>query len=249
MPEAAAARGVGPQLSGDALTLDLGRLRCAKIAETSRDGAAVGKLAGWAAGVEVFKVRDVLYAPEFGLPVCDDGFVPEEAINYGSHLDVRLGRAVDDGQSRADGPLLPLANLDRSHHEVCILGNIYSKNFGHWMEELLKVVLLEEFGFDGHYVFPTWYPRFAHEALALLGIEPDRILLVDRPVVYKAGFFTTTISHFRAHRFPAVIRRLRDHLYEAAGTGLGPSKRGMSRLMLKSGNRRCWPECYAAFAV
>ncbi|MBM3562388.1 MAG: DUF2283 domain-containing protein [Alphaproteobacteria bacterium] len=24
---------------------------------------------------------------------------------------------------------------------------------------------------------------------------------------------------------------------------------GMSRLMLKSGNRRCWPECYAAFAV
>jgi len=27
------------------------------------------------------------------------------------------------------------------------------------------------------------------------------------------------------------------------------SNRGMSRLMLKSGNRRCWPECYAAFAV
>ncbi|MBM3578825.1 MAG: hypothetical protein FJX40_14520 [Alphaproteobacteria bacterium] len=28
-----------------------------------------------------------------------------------------------------------------------------------------------------------------------------------------------------------------------------PNESGMSRLMLKSGNRRCWPECYAAFAV
>jgi len=28
-----------------------------------------------------------------------------------------------------------------------------------------------------------------------------------------------------------------------------PYSEGMSRLMLKSGNRRCWPECYAAFAV
>ena len=154
MPEVLTAKGADPQLSGNAPALDLGRLRCAKIAEASRDRAPVGKLAGWAAGIEVFKVRDVLYAPEYGLAVCD-GFVPEEAINYGSHLDVRLGRASDDGQSRTDGPLLPLANLERSEHEVCILGNIYSKNFGHWMEELLKVILLEEFRFDGQYVFPA----------------------------------------------------------------------------------------------
>jgi len=31
--------------------------------------------------------------------------------------------------------------------------------------------------------------------------------------------------------------------------GLLGLSEGMSRLMLKSGNRRCWPECYAAFAV
>jgi capsular polysaccharide biosynthesis protein len=90
------------------------------------------------------------------------------------------------------------------------------------MEELLKVILLEEFGFEGHYAFPPGYPPFAQEALMMLGIELDRILLVDRPTVYGSAFFTTTISHFRAHRFPAVIRRLRDQLYEAAGSGLGP---------------------------
>src|SRR3974390_2541738 len=79
MPEVVTAGGVGPQSSDDTQTLALGGLRCAKSADAPRDGVAVGKLAGWAAGIEVFKVHDVLYVPEFGFPVCD-GFVPEEAI-------------------------------------------------------------------------------------------------------------------------------------------------------------------------
>jgi hypothetical protein len=203
--------------------IDLGQLRCAKIADVGPDATA-GQLGGWAAGIEIFRVSDVLYLPEFGLPVCN-GFVPEEAINYAVHLNVRLGQAIKAGRLSTSGPHLPLGNLECCERAVCILGNIYSKNFGHWTEELLKVILLEEFGFDGCYVFPTWYPRFAHESLSLLGITTDRVVLVDKPAIYRTAFFTTVISHFRAHKFPAVIRRLREQLYAAAQPGQGQTER------------------------
>jgi hypothetical protein len=204
--------------------IDLNQLKCLSITRGADDSTRVGKLTGWAHGIEVLKVRDVLYLPDYGIPVCN-GFVPEEAINYSGHLDVRLGRKPGEALPTASDRVVYPATFDRSSEEVCILGNIYSKNFGHWAEELLKVIALETFGFDGPYVIPEGYPGFSHESLALLGIPPKRVISVSRPIIYKAAFFTTTISHFTTHKFPGIVLRLRDRLYEAADFEAGVGDR------------------------
>ncbi len=85
--------------------------------------------------------------------------------------------------------------------------------------------MLEAFGFDGPYVIPEWYPGFSHESFALLGIPKTQILSVTKPTIYKAAFFTTTISHYTAHKFPGVVFGLRDRLYEAAAGEAGNGDR------------------------
>src|SRR5205807_6066846 len=106
---------------------------------------------------------------------------------------------------------------------ACVLGHVYSHVFGHWAEELLKVVTLEKFGFAGLYVFPDWYPPLCREALHHLGVSPTRIMTVNKPVLFEAAFLTTTINHFNADKFPQAILHLRDRLYErAASHGAGP---------------------------
>ena len=53
---------------------------------------------------------------------------------------------------------------------TCILGKHLFHVFGHWIEELLKVVVLEAFGFDGYYVFASgFFPQFCFESFRTLG--------------------------------------------------------------------------------
>jgi hypothetical protein len=199
--------------------LSLSQLDCQSIVTALTHGARVTRLANWAEGISVFEVPDVIYLPEYGIPVCF-GFVPEEAIKFPEHLDHRLS---DPGTP--DNPIINLDLIERSSAEVCVLGVMYSHVFGHWLEELLKVVALEKFGFDGFYVFPDWFPPFCHDSLCHLGVPPTRILAVDRPVRYKKGFLTTTIHHFNANKFPKLISHLRDLLYERTPpdeVGVGP---------------------------
>ena len=35
---------------------------------------------------------------------------------------------------------------------VCVLGNVFSRNFCHWHEEMMKVIVLERFGYECNYV-------------------------------------------------------------------------------------------------
>lgn len=202
--------------------LDLSELQCRSIAKEMGDRFKVGALSGWAPGIGIFRMPDVLYLPEYGLPVCA-GFVPEEAINYGLHLDVRLGRRP--GERLEHPAIVNRGGAARSPLEVCILGNIYSHVFGHWAEELLKVVIMERFGFVGCYAIPAWYPAFCRETLGVLGIPPERISDTAAPIVYAAAFFSTTVSHFTAHRFPHVVLRLRDELHAASRREVGVGQR------------------------
>lgn len=202
--------------------LDLNQLKCLSIAK--EDATLIGKLIGWAQGIEVFKVHDVLYLPEYGIPVWN-GLVPEESINYPDHLDIRLGRTLGQALPSTSDHLLFSTAIDKSSEEVCILGNIYSRTFGHWTEELLKVTVLEAFGFDGPYIIPEGYPEFCHESLTLLGIPPKRVIAVSGPTIYKAALFPTTISHFTVHRFPGVLLQLRNRLYDVADKEVGVGDR------------------------
>jgi capsular polysaccharide biosynthesis protein len=176
----------------------------------------------WAEGIDIFRVPDVLYIPEYGIPVCC-GFVPVEAINHDLHLEVRLGRRP--GHDCHHNPIIDLASVGQSQRDVCILGNVYSFVFGHWMEELLKVIVMEKFGFKGLYVFPGQYPNFCFDSLALLGVSRERVCTADKPTFYRAAFFTTTISHFTAPSFPGVVLQRRDRLHRAARSASGVGDR------------------------
>lgn len=200
------------------MKITIGGLRCKNLARETNSEDKIGALSTqWVESIDIFKVPNMLYIPEYGVEVCY-GFVPEEAINYAPHLDLRIGHLRND-----QSPVIDLDVCDRSPAEVCILGHIVSHTFYHWTEELHKVVLLEAFGFTGAYVIKSDYPDFCAESLDLLGIEPKRIIRADKPVVYKAAFLTTPVHNQTASRFPMLIRHLRDRLHEAAGgaTGVG----------------------------
>src|SRR5262245_49169618 len=107
------------------MNIDLNQLKCHSLSEEFGASTRVAKLSGWANGISILRVQDVLYIPEYGIPVCH-GFVPIESINYELHLEVRLGRKPGDIPSAPH--LLNSELLERSGREVCILGNIYSKN-------------------------------------------------------------------------------------------------------------------------
>jgi hypothetical protein len=200
-----------------AIKIDLHGLKCRSIALEAGDATRIGRLSGWAQGIEIFKVHEVHYLPQYKLTIWN-GVVPQEAIIYPEHLDIVLASQLsgDAGSVNED-------QLVRCDKEVSILGNIASDNFYHWTEELFKVIALEEFGFDGYYVVPQSYPSFSWEFMELLGISQDRIIAVDCATSFKAALFPTTIGHFKAQKFSGVLFELRDRLYDAVGeeTGLG----------------------------
>ena len=100
---------------------------------------------------------------------------------------------------------------------VCILGNVFSRNFCHWHEEMMKVIVLETIGYECNYVIAE-LPAFAKELLRLIGIAPERILEVRRPTRFRSALFTTPVSY----RNVAIIRGCcyrcgRDYLQSIGG--------------------------------
>ena len=70
---------------------------------------------------------------------------------------------------------------------VCILGNVFSRNFTHCHEEMMKVIILETMGYECRYVLAE-SPGFAKELLGLLGIAPDRISRFGGRLVFGRHF-------------------------------------------------------------
>ena len=103
---------------------------------------------------------------------------------------------------------------------VCILGNVFSRNFGHWHEEMMKVIVLERIGYECNYVIAD-LPAFARELLGLIGIAPGRILEVPRPTRFRAALFTTPVSYRNVAEYPEVLLALRERLL-AADRGCKP---------------------------
>ena len=194
--------------------MDLCSLECRSLA-TETHSNKIATLTGWAEGIEIFRVRNVTYSPKHRLTICF-GFVPEEAINYGLHLDVH--RPTLKGQKLE-------VNHDGSSDEVCVLGNIYSHVFYHWVEELLKVIVLEKYGFKGYYLIPEGYPEFCHQSFSLLGVPLNRLRATCEAKTYNTAYFTSTVSHFNANKYPRLILALRDALSGAAQDRVGAGER------------------------
>lgn len=175
--------------------------------------------------VEIGIASDVLYVPALHLPVWRERIVPIEA-NADDDAYLELQRAAWSGQLMAHALF---TNVEEWDEDVCVLSNLYSHNFYHFLEELYKVVILERGGFTGKYLFSPFPSRLAQEApaftrelLNLLAIAPERIVQVSRPTMLRAAWFTSRISHVDTLQYPGVFFALRNALRAAvSGPSLG----------------------------
>jgi capsular polysaccharide biosynthesis protein len=168
-------------------------------------------------GAPVFCGRstDVLYLPDLRLQIVAKRFVPEEAIATPWTLDFEKKRRFQ-GKGVRYGQAFDINKVDE---DVCILSNLYSRNFFHWLtEELIKIVVLERTGFEGRYVLPG-LPAFAKEFLGVLGIPDSRLVLdVAQPTLFRSASYTTSIHAWNIYQYPAVFHAVRETLLaEASG--------------------------------
>ena len=169
--------------------------------------------------IEVAAVQDVFYmpgalAPGQSVQIVGSHQMPLEAVFddftprfVRQQLLKRSLRELPDAEETIDGT-------------VCVLGNVFSRNFSHWHEEMMKVIVLERLGYEGNYVLAE-LPAFAEELLGLIGIAPGRILEVRRPTRFRSALFTTPVSYRNVAAYPEVLLALRERLL-AADRGLRP---------------------------
>jgi hypothetical protein len=163
--------------------------------------------------LEAVRLSDVLYVPSVmgagqSLQIVRGRFMPVEAVFDEFTVEFVKPRIL---RQRAT-----LGDFVDSEHEgdVCILGNVFSRNFTHWHEELMKVVALEQAGIDCAYVISD-LPAFARDLLELLGIPANRILEVRAPTRFRGAFFSTPVSYRNVADYPAVLMALREKLLQA----------------------------------
>ncbi len=184
--------------------------------------------------VRLVELRDVLYLPDVleegqSLCVAGRGFVPAESVLDCSSIEYFKNawqqRAGDD----RTGPRT--AEPHEFSGRACVVGNLFSRNFGHWTEELLKVAVLEDELTDCCYVF-SHLPRFAREFLDLLGVDDHRIVPVTGPMLLRRAVFTTSVHHENLARYPGPLHSLRARLDQRLA---GAQSRYAERLWLERG--------------
>ncbi len=169
--------------------------------------------------IEVFRVADVIYLPNAllegqSLQLVDRHILPIEAV---------LGEFTGDfvktymPKSRRQAYLHGIEPREIDI-DVCILGNVFSRNFTHWHEELMKAVVLEMAGLQCRYVVSS-LPRFAAGLLALIGIEEGRILDVQAPTLFRSVLFSTAVGYGNLSSYPGVLHALRERLFSVDVSG------------------------------
>ena len=150
--------------------------------------------------IEMTMVQDVFYMPSAlaegqSVQIVGNRHMPIEAICYDFTPGFVRQELLKKGLRE-----LP-ASEDTIEGTVCILGNVFSRNFCHWHEEMIKVILLETAGYECDYVI-AGLPAFAEEMLGLIGIAPRRILEVRRPTRFRAALYTTPVSYRNIAQYP-----------------------------------------------
>ena len=160
--------------------------------------------------IEIAQLFDVLYLPSLllhgqSLQTIKGRVVPIEANFYWYVVDFIKQKFATDRNVMYDSEF----ETDEFLEDVCILGNIFSRNFTHWHEELMKVLIIERSGIACRYAL-SGLPDFATELLMFLGINRNRILEIDRPCVFRSALFTTPINYSNVADFPEIFFALRD---------------------------------------
>jgi capsular polysaccharide biosynthesis protein len=218
--------------------VEIGELECRSVFEDRASRLTTFRLPviGQVVPVEltIAERDDVVYLPNVldrgqSLCVVGQSYVPQEAIYDPWTLDFVKSRrkAVPHFAARFRGPFDAAVCDER----VCILGNVFSRNFAHWTEELLKVVIVEHLGISCKYVFAD-LPAFADEFLELMDLSPDRVLKPDGATRYASAIFTPAISHENIHHFGFSAELLRQALLSRLPP---PGSSGRRRLWLERG--------------
>ena len=165
--------------------------------------------------LEIARANDVAYLPSALLPgqslqIVQRRLIPVEAVFDEFTVEFVRSHLL---QNRAPLPV----SFERATEvgDVCILGNVFSRNFAHWHEELMKVIVLEAAGIECTYVISA-LPAFARELLELLGVPSDRVHEVDVPTIFHSALYTTPVSYRNASEHPEVLFALRAALLSAA---------------------------------
>ena len=91
--------------------------------------------------VHVTRASNVLYLPDSHIQIVDGALVPVEANGDGEFALYIMQEGAKKQEVR--GSYLR-SELDYVDAEVCILSNIFTESFFHWMEEMYKVAVLEK---------------------------------------------------------------------------------------------------------
>lgn len=212
--------------------IDLARLTCHSVitGDTPRIRPK-GAPAGLDAPIPIAECADVLFLPNVlakgqGLCLVGGTIVPAESILDIETLDFVIPRW---SRSETGAAYLHPFEVAQSDQTVVILGNIFSRNFAHWLEEMLKVAVLEAMGLRCTYAF-TDLPAQTIIVLEALGVPQSRMIHPERPTVFRAALFTPAVTFDTLHGLTAAPALLRQAL-------LGPLSGQQSRF-----SRRLWLE-------
>ena len=154
--------------------------------------------------IEAAMVQDVFYMPSAlaagqSVQIVGDHQMPMEAVFddftpsfVRQELLKRSLTELPDSEDTIDGT-------------VCILGNVFSRNFCHWHEEMMKVIVLERIGYECNYVIaelPAIRERTARPDWYSAGSESWRS---GRPTRFRAALFTTPVSYRNVAEYPEVL--------------------------------------------
>jgi capsular polysaccharide biosynthesis protein len=211
--------------------LSLAGLRCESVLDRPLGNVHAVAFAGGGRPLRVRAEPWVLYLPELRLQVLHGNVVPLEAISVARSLDFEKARRFQGLGAALERPFVARED-DR---EVCVLSNLYSRNFSHWMiEELAKVVILETMGWQGGYVLYD-QDDWARDLLALMGVARERIIECSgQPTLFRAAVYVEAINFASIIEWPAVLHALRERLLPARGHRADGAKR---RLLLERGKK------------
>ena len=189
-------------------------LVCRSLIELYRDVAPerIVKIArpDGAMPVSVVHIENVLYLRGLRAPIVDN-IMPAESILNSWHLEFERSRNFLIQEDFYREPF----EYIYSDKEVCILSNLYSENFFHWLtEEAIRVLVMEKAGFSGHYVVRG---GFVPQCMEMLGIAQERVIEApERPTVFRSGWFATAISADDIPLYPDLFLDLRARLIAAS---------------------------------
>jgi len=177
----------------------------------------VGTVSVKQVSIQYVEVKNVHFLPHSRVSVIDQKYFPEESGFDG--VDLKIMQELKGHQKYSS---VHKDDFRYFQGRYCLLCNPWSNVFSHWIEELCKVIVLENSGYLGIYVVPRKKP-FVYETMKMLGVAKERILLSPmKASLFESVIYTERYNFNDAYRRPEVFSSLREKLlsnFDKPGVG------------------------------